>query len=109
MRFAVEWEQVVLAHAVEGDVAQDDHLIVRDLEADLQELAGILGQPLEYLRIHLSDAPRCVDQTLTRGVVTHRLEHLNHGRADARLVDAGFRNNRHKARSYEKNAALSRG
>ena len=92
---AVEGEQVVLAHAVEGDVAQDDHLIVRNLEAHLEVVGGVLVEALEYLGVHLGDAPGRLDQALAGGVVPDRLEHLDDGRANARLVDSGLRNNRH--------------
>ena len=87
VRLAVEGEQVVLAHAVEGDVAQDDHLIVRNLEAHLEKRGRVLVEPLEDLGVHLGDAPGRIDEPFAGRVFPDRLEHLHDGRADARLVE----------------------
>ena len=37
MRFAEEWQQVVLAHGIELDVLDDDHLVVVDVEEGFVE------------------------------------------------------------------------
>ena len=52
--------QVVLAHAVDGDVADHDHLVVAGLEGDAQVVAGILVQPREDLGVHVGDPERRV-------------------------------------------------
>ena len=63
VRLAVEGEEVVLAERVEGDVLEDDHLLVRLLEARRQDSQRVLEEAGEQLGVHLRDALRRAGET----------------------------------------------
>ena len=59
MRMPVERREMVLALAVERDVAHHHHLVVVRFERDDQVARRVLVQTAEDLGVHLGDAPRC--------------------------------------------------
>src|SRR5262249_52271685 len=81
----VKGQKVVLAHAVKGDIAEDHHLVVGNLEAHLQVPRRILRQPGEDLRVHRCDAPWRFPEPLTFGILSDRLEELDDRRLYTRL------------------------
>ena len=73
VRLAYKGEQVMLAHGVQGDIADDDHLIVIPLIKKLDMPPGVLLQPAEDLRIHPGHAVRCLLKALTVRILPDRL------------------------------------
>ena len=61
----VERQEMMLAHRVERDLAQDHHLVVPLFEADGEHFARVLVQTREDLLIHARDASGRVAQALT--------------------------------------------
>ena len=84
---AVERHEVVLADAVEGDVAQDHHLLVADVELHLEQALGIDAESLEEFAVHAGDARRRLGEALAVGVFADGEDHLAEGALDARFID----------------------
>ncbi len=84
---AVERHEVVLAGAVDLDVAHDDHLVVVDGEGRLQHALGRRVEAREGLGVGAGDPVRGVAEPLTVGVLTDGDEQLPHRRRGAVVVD----------------------
>ena len=83
-------KQVVLAQAVEGDVLDDHHLAVVDLED------GVVDQPIGIdpvaggqLAVHAPHARGCCGQALAIRILAHLEQDLAHGRLDRLRAVAG--------------------
>lgn len=76
MRDTVEGQQVVLAGAVDLDVADQDHLVVSHVEGAAQDLGGILTQAGEDLGVRAGHPVRCVEQPFAVGILPDREEQL---------------------------------
>ena len=87
MRHAVERHQVVLTGRVERDVLHQHHLGVGDVEGRTQNLAGILVQAREELRVGTRHTCRGLLQAVTVRVLTNREQNLADGSLNTRLVD----------------------
>ena len=80
---AEERQQVVLAQAVEGDVLDDDHLAVVDVEDRVvDQPIGIDPVAGGQLAVHAPDARRRRGEALAIGVLAHLDQDLAHGRLD---------------------------
>src|SRR5690606_39232171 len=86
MGLALERHQVVLAHAVEADVAQHDHFVVVFIEADLQVALGVVVQAAEQLGVHAGHAVGRALQAFAFGVLADRQQDLAHRPLDPRDV-----------------------
>src|SRR5215469_15375998 len=82
-----EWRQVMLAGAVELDVADQDHLVVAGVEYRAEHVLGLLPQPSELLGISPGHAGRGVTQAVSLGILADGVEDLAHRTLDAGLVD----------------------
>jgi uncharacterized protein YukE len=89
VRLTVERQKVVLAQGVEGDAAQDHHLLVLLLEPAVQRLQRVLVQPRKQLGVHSADALRRLEQTLACAILADRRDYLADGSGDAFLVNDG--------------------
>ena len=87
MGLAVEREEVVFAHAVERNVAQDHHLVVGYFETDLEVVSGVHGKAAEDLLVHLGDAAGSVEQPLAGRVFAHRMEQFGDGGLDSLPIE----------------------
>ena len=87
---AHERQHVVLAHAVETDVADQHDLVARFGEELSQVAARILVQAAEQLGIHAGHSGRGLAQALAVGVFAHRRQNLPHRTLDPQLVDRAF-------------------
>jgi hypothetical protein len=90
MGLALEGHEVVLADGVEGDVLEDDQLVVFLVEVGLEELGGILPQAAEKFGVHLGDAGGGACEAFTVGVFADGDEDLANGGFDARQIDTAF-------------------
>ncbi len=68
---ADERQQVVLAHRLQADVAQDHHLLVLLVKAAFQQRAGVLVQAAEDLGVHFGHPLRSPLEPLTRRVLAN--------------------------------------
>ena len=84
---AVERHEVVLARAVELDVADDDELVVVDLEGRAEHVLGRHVEAGEDLGVGARDACRRVEQPLAIRVLADGQQQLPHGSRSPRLVD----------------------
>ena len=82
-----ERQQVVLAEGGEGDVAQDDHLLVPLVKGRLEMLLRVFAQTGEELCVRLGDTMRRALQPLSIGIFADGEQDLAHRRLDARLVE----------------------
>ena len=84
---AHEGKEVVLADAVEGDVA-DEHDLVVFFGEGLAEMHLRVGvQPAEHLGIHAGHAGRRFQQALAIGIFTHSQQDLANGPFDSGMID----------------------
>ncbi len=83
---AQEGEQVMLAHRLEADVPDQDHLIVLDRERLLEQFAGVLVQAGEDLGVHASHPCGRLLQALPVGVLADGDQDLTNGSFDARMI-----------------------
>ena len=88
---AHEGHQVVLAHAVEADVADQYDLVVFLRKELLQVDAGIVVQAAEQLGIHPCHTARRLSQPLAIRVFAHGGQQLPYGPLQPRQVDLGGR------------------
>jgi hypothetical protein len=86
-----ERHEVVLAHGVQRDVADHDHLVVVGLEGHPEVAARVLVEAGGDLGPHAGDAVGRVVQALAGDVLADRRQQLAHGGGDPGLVDPGPR------------------
>jgi hypothetical protein len=86
---AGEWQQVMLAHAVEFDVAHEDDFVVIFGEYSLQVDAGIFVEPGENLGIHSGHAGWGFEESFAVGIFADRDEDFADRTLDAFVVDGG--------------------
>ena len=84
---AHEWKKVMLADAVEGDVADEHDLVVFFGERLAKMHLRIGVQPAEHLRIHAGHAARRFQEPLAIGVLAYGQQDLSHSPFDAGMVD----------------------
>ena len=84
---AHEREEVVLADAVEGDVADEHDLVIFFGECLAEMHLRVSVQPAEHLGIHAGHAGRRFQQALAIGIFAHRQQNLANGPFDAGMVD----------------------
>ena len=84
---AGERQEVMLAHAVEADVAHKDHLIVFLGEEFLEMHARVVVQAGKEFGIHAGHAGRRFAQAFAVGIFADGSEDFAHGALDSQLVD----------------------
>ena len=84
---AHERQHVMLAHAVEADVADQHHFVVLLGEELPQVVPGIVVQAAEQLGVHAGDAGRRFAQAFAIGIFADGGQNLAHGASNARLID----------------------
>ena len=84
----LEGHEVVLAHGVEGDVAEDDQLVVTLGEGGREMLGRIFPQAAEQLGVHLGDAFGGLTQPLAVGVFADGAENVSDSSFDTLKVHA---------------------
>lgn len=84
-----EGKQVMLAHAVEADVAHEDDFIVPFLEDAVQMMGGIGAEAGKKFGVHPRDSFRGFQQALAVGVFPHRCQDFPDGSFNSRKIDAG--------------------
>ena len=80
-------QHVVLAHALEADIADQDHFVVALGEKLLQMPAGIKVQAREELGIHAGHPGRCFLKPLAIGIFANGHQNLADGTFDPGMVD----------------------
>ena len=85
---AREREQVVLAHACEGDVAHDDGILAFLGELASEVLARAGSDACEEFPVGLRDPSRGVEETLSVGVLADGEEDLANRGLDPVVIDA---------------------
>jgi hypothetical protein len=76
----------MFTHRIKGDVPQDNHLVVVDLEHHLEVLARVDPKAAEDLAVHLGYSTRCLKKPLSLGVIANRRQHLDYRSPDSVLV-----------------------
>ena len=87
MRFAEEGHQVVLAHGVEGDVADEHQLPVILAKRFVQHFGGVLVQPGAGFAVGARYASRSFLQPLAVGVLPDGEKQFTNGRLCPLLVE----------------------
>ena len=87
MRLTHEWQHVVLADAVEADVADQHDLVVFLDEEFLQVHPRVLVQAGEQLGIHAGDTGRRFLQPFAVGILANGGQYFPHRAFDSRQVD----------------------
>jgi hypothetical protein len=90
VRQAGEGHEVVFTERGEGNVANQDHLVVAGFEGNAQVRTGVLVGTVEELDVHISHSTRGVSETVTRWVVTERGQQLGDERRHAFAVNHGY-------------------
>src|ERR671910_120702 len=78
-----EGDEMMFTDARGRDVADHDHLVVAGLEGGGQVRVGLFVQARADLGVHAGDPLRGVAQSLTVGLLAHRLQDLAHRLGDA--------------------------
>src|SRR5258708_13621413 len=89
MRVTRKWQQVVLAHGVERDIADQDDLVVLLGEHRAHEVARVLSDAAEDLLAHAGHSVGCAGQALALGILADAFEVQPNGETDLVLVDHG--------------------
>ena len=83
----MKWKKVVLAHAIERDIPEDNHLIMSDFKANLEVLGGVYPSAGKDLFVHVGDPSRSVQETVTVRILANRAQQLFDGGLDSLVVD----------------------
>src|SRR5699024_1521700 len=86
MCFAVEWDQVVLAHRIKFDVFDQDQFFMRNVEGGAKNVGWVLVQSGKELAVCSGNSGRGIDQTVTVWVLPHSQQNLTNRRFDSGLV-----------------------
>jgi hypothetical protein len=84
--FAHEREQVMFAHAVEGDIANENKFVVLFFEDLLEVSSGFDVQSAEDFGVHARDAFGCFAEPIAVGVFADGKENFADGALNAELV-----------------------
>jgi len=76
VREASEGHEVVFTERGEGDVANENHLVVARFEGNAQVRSGVLISTIEEFHVHVRHPSRGVSQTVACGIITERGEEL---------------------------------
>ena len=91
MRDATKRQQVMFAHAAEGNVSHEDHLIEFFGEGHLQMPGRIQAKAGEHFLIHTGDAAGCILQSGAVWIFANGREDRTHCRFDGGQIELGGR------------------